>query len=150
MVQPNQLKNNQFKFELDYIPNVIYHTQTAVIPSISLDKPKLSTPHVNIGLGGTKLEFDPLIIEFIVDRELTNYIELYNWMIKIATTNKNDTHDSSADLHLLSGNLANGITLRFNHVHPIAISELSFDSKTTDPELLICSATFDYSDFEFV
>jgi len=150
MPQHNQLKSNQFKLNIDYIPNAIYHAQSCILPSIEIDKPIQNTPHFDLPLGGTKLEFSPLTFNFIVDRDLSNYIEIYEWLINIATTNKNDDHFSTANLHLLKGNLTGNKIIQFNDLHPTSLSELSFDSKSTDSEIVECSVNFAYSYFEFV
>ena len=81
--QPTNLNQlNVVSFETNFlrIPGVNYFCQRINIPGISLSSSVISTPFANIPIEGDVLEFEDLSIGFIVDEDMQNYLELYNWL----------------------------------------------------------------------
>ena len=77
--QPTQLdyaSPTQFKFSIVQLPKVEFFTTAANLPSITLADAIFPTPFTDIPVQGDKLTFDNLIISFIVDESLENYIQL--------------------------------------------------------------------------
>jgi len=70
----------QFRFGIHQLPKVEFFTTAINLPGISLGTATLSTPYKDIPLPGEKLEYGNLVIEFLVDEYLENYISLHNWM----------------------------------------------------------------------
>ena len=84
--QPTQLDNaspNQFKFSIMQLPKVEFFTTAANLPGITLADAIFPTPFTDIPVQGDKLTFDNLIISFIVDESLENYIQLHKWLYGI-------------------------------------------------------------------
>ena len=81
--QPTQLdyaSPTQFKFNIVLLPKVEYFTTACNLPSITLADAIFPTPFTDIPVMGDKLTFDNLIISFIVDESLENYVQLQNWL----------------------------------------------------------------------
>ena len=81
--QPTQLdyaSPTQFKFNIVQLPKVEYFTTACNLPSITLADAIFPTPFTDIPVMGDKLTFDNLIISFIVDESLENYVQLQNWL----------------------------------------------------------------------
>jgi hypothetical protein len=146
-IQNNLLTGVQFKFEIHNLPHTTFHCQTIIMPSIQLDQPVLATARRDAPMPGSKLSFDPLNIEFIVDADLKNYSELYNWMINIATKEPVMEFRSDATLHILKGDLTKQTDVRFVGCHPTMISELPFASNTNDSDLMVVTTIFNYDYF---
>ena len=84
--QPTQLdyaSPTQFKFSIVQLPKVEFFTTAANLPSITLADAIFPTPFTDIPVQGDKLTFDNLIISFIVDESLENYIQLHKWLYGI-------------------------------------------------------------------
>ena len=82
--QPDKLDYSsptQFRFILNQIPKVQFFVQTANIPGISLGEAVIPTPYKDIPYVGDKVTYENLSIQFLVDEQLENYIEIHNWMI---------------------------------------------------------------------
>ena len=75
------LRPNGFKFQIHNIPNVSYFCQAANIPEINLPNAIQPNPLVDIPHPGEKLEFGQLIIRFLIQEDMANYKELYDWLI---------------------------------------------------------------------
>lgn len=106
--------------------------------------------------------FEELTIEFIVDENLENYMEIHNWMRSIsAAITSNDAYQwrqdykeesrsnvSAATLQVLNNNNLNNFDVRFFDMFPISLSALPFDVTSSDNEFFTASATFKYSYYE--
>ena len=53
------------------------------IPSVTLGQADQYTPFVDIAVVGDKLQYGDFNITFIVDEQLKNYMEMYNWVKNI-------------------------------------------------------------------
>ena len=84
--QPTQLdyaSPTQFKFSIVQLPKVEFFTTACNLPSITLADAIFPTPFTDVPVQGDKLTFDNLIISFIVDESLENYIQLQKWLFGI-------------------------------------------------------------------
>lgn len=148
-VETNPLTTAQFKFEIEAFPHVTYNAQTVILPSMQVDGVQMNSPRRDIPLTGTKLNFDPFALTFIVDDKLNNYTELYNWLIKNVTENfDRRTHMSDATLHILNGDLTPNQKIKFFDCFPTMIAELPFESNANDSDVMECSTFFNFSHFK--
>ena len=87
--QPTQLdyaSPTQFKFSIVQLPKVEFFTTAANLPGITLADAIFPTPFTDVPVQGDKLTFDNLIISFIVDEALENYLQLHRWLYGIGFT----------------------------------------------------------------
>ena len=92
-LQPNEINQlNVVSFETNFtrLPNVNFFCQRINIPSIGLGLASQATPFSDIPVLGDKLLFEQLTLNFIVSEDLSNYLEIYNWLISIGFP-ENDT-----------------------------------------------------------
>ena len=75
--------STQWRLVFNRIPKTTWFCTAANIPGITLGEAMYPTPMVDINLTGDKLTFETLNITFIVDEELQNYRELWDWMVGI-------------------------------------------------------------------
>ena len=96
------LQKNNFRLLIDKVPTVEYFVRTANVPGISFSETPVAT---GIGLDayfpGDKVEFETLNVTFLVDEDLENYQEMYNWMTQIVPV------ADSADYQRLTGSTMN-------------------------------------------
>ena len=149
-IETNILKGYQYKFELDIFPHVSYHTQSVQLPSVTIDTPVFITPHRDMVLPGTKATFDPLNLTFLVDDQLNNFREVYNWILKM-TFDKASFKELRSDgvLHILNGDLTSKTSIKFINMHPTSLSELSFDSTQDEPDPQVAFITMEYDYYLF-
>lgn len=82
--QPEELdylRPNGFRFLIQSLPKVTYFCQAANIPALDLGAAVHPTPLVDIYKPGEKISFGDLNIKFMIQKDMANYIELYNWII---------------------------------------------------------------------
>ncbi len=76
----NILNDNDFRFEICELPNVTLFAQNFSIPGVSLGRAPVSTSNVDYYVPGEKIEYEDLVITFLVDEDMSNFIEIFNWM----------------------------------------------------------------------
>ena len=65
------------------IPKVEWFCTNVNIPGITLGEASYPTPMTDIGITGDKLTFETLTMTFLVDEELQNYRQLWDWLVGI-------------------------------------------------------------------
>ena len=80
----------QWRLAFNRLPKTTWFCTAANIPGISLGEAQYPTPMTDIMLTGDKLTFETLTITFIVDEELQNYRELWDWMVGIGAPKSHD------------------------------------------------------------
>ena len=74
---------NQWRIRFGRLPLVTWFCTNANIPGITLGEAQFPTPMSDMPISGDKLTFDTLNIQFIVDEELKNYREIWEWLVGI-------------------------------------------------------------------
>lgn len=170
LTNKNFLSPIGFLFLLDKAPKVSFLCQQAEIPSITLGSTDIPTGgYVNLPLE-TSAEYGELNLQFIVDEDLKNYLELHNWIRALGTpqdfnergtwiTQQNDgrtdTRDytddprySDATLQVLNNNNQANFNVVFKDLFPIRLDTISFDVTGSDNDYFTSTATFQYSLYE--
>ena len=75
--------STQWRLAFNRIPKTTWFCTAANIPGITLGESTFPTPMADMFITGDKLTFDTLSITFIVDEELQNYRELWDWIVVI-------------------------------------------------------------------
>ena len=80
----NFLAPTGFKFALKKSPGVAFFCNEANIPDLNLGIAVQPNYLKDIDRPGDKIQFGDLTIRFLVDEDLTNFMEIQNWMRGIA------------------------------------------------------------------
>jgi hypothetical protein len=164
-VNTSYLKPNSFKFVVAKLPNVTYTCQAANLPALTLGQAIQPTPFVDISHPGDKVQFGDFTIQFLVNEDLSNYKELYDWIVQIGvpsgSTNwgtslnrasvwpVNDPRGAFSDCALIVVNSNNipVVRIKFEDAFPISLEGLSFDITSSGMEYFTGVATFRYKVF---
>jgi hypothetical protein len=166
------LKPNGFKFQIHNLPNVSYFCQAANIPAIQIGAPEVETPLSKIPLPGDKLNYGDLVIRFLVQENMRNYTELYNWLIGLGFPNNHDEYTnwnksqayrfpavpekrlealgnfSDADFFILDSDNNPNVKITYYDVFPISLEGLDFDISTGQANFLQGIAAFKYRHYD--
>ena len=153
--QPTNLNQlNVISFETNFLrmPGVNYFCQRVNIPGITLSSSVISTPFANIPIEGDVLEFEDLTIGFIVDEDMQNYLELYNWLQSLGFPEKfpqydNETSSLKSDVNILiHTNKSNpNYSIVFKDVFPVSLGTIAFDTNATALDPVVIDAGFKYT-----
>lgn len=131
-------------------PNAQFSVQTASIPEISVEAAAFATPQGNIDISGDKVEFSPFSCTFLVDEQLENYYEIYEWLVGLVVEADGPAVRKTRDISLMVLNSHNNVSreIQFTDAYPTSLSTLDFDAKNTSIEYLVGDVTFNYSYFK--
>lgn len=166
------LRPNGFRFQIANIPNVSFFCQAANIPQMSIGTPEMQTPLANIPFPGDKLQFGELIIRFLIQEDMANYKELYDWLTglgfpenhqqftdfintqeyRAALGNKNKKESiaqvSDATLFVLDSNNNPNVKITFIDAFPTSLEGLDFDISQGAGDYFTGIAGFRYRTFK--
>ncbi len=161
-----------FVFLLEKARKVSFLCQQAEIPTMSISEIVVPTPgFVQLPLPDGQATFANLDIQFIVDENLENYMQIHNWMRAISTPDAyvdrfqwiddnsresslgSDTAQSfisDGTLQVLNNNNLANFDVTFRNMFPVALSSLPFDVTQTDNSYFTATATFQYTSYEML
>jgi hypothetical protein len=167
------LRPNAFRFGVKDIPNVSFTCQSANIPDIQLGYAVQPTPFVDIPTIGDKINFGELAIRFLISEDMSNYLELYRWIVAIGfpkdynqfstfvkdrpsrfpfVTKMDGTSEilaySDATLTILDSTNTAKVNIIFKNLFPTSLSALDFDIASGSVEYFTAIASFKYTIFE--
>ena len=76
-------QSNQFKVFMPIFPTTEWFVVRANVPSVTLGTADRYTPFVTIQMVGDHITYGDFNLTFIVDENLKNYMEMYNWVKNI-------------------------------------------------------------------
>ena len=167
----NQIKNRNFlsptgfKFTLSRAPKVAFFGNSVNIPSLTLGVAVQPTYLKDIDVPGDKIVFEDLVLRFIVDEDLSNYIEIQNWIRGLGYPEslkeiydwqterpKVDTSESGlmdlysdGTLTVLNSSQSANFKIVFKDLWPYNLTSLEFDATNTDIQYFTAEATFKYT-----
>jgi hypothetical protein len=155
------------------IPNASYTCQSANIPDIQLGYALQPTPFVDVPVIGDKLNFGELAIRFLISEDMSNYLELYRWLVALGfpndynqfstfvkdrpsrfpfVTRQDGTSEilaySDATLTILDSTNTAKVNIIFKNLFPTSLSALDFDIASGSVEYFTAIASFKYTIFE--
>ena len=156
-----------FKFGLKRAPAAAFFCNEANIPDMTLGIAEQPSYLRDIPVPGDKIQFGDLSIRFLVDEDLSNYMEIQNWIRGLGYPEtlkefddlekqdylygakpfdqRGDQIYSDGTLQILSSNLVPKFNVKFRDLFPYSLSTMSFDATDTDIEYFTADATFKYT-----
>ena len=160
-LQPNEINQlNVVSFETNFtrLPNVNFFCQRINIPSIGLGLASQATPFSDIPVLGDKLIFEQLTLNFIVSEDLSNYLEIYNWLISIGfpendtqfnlnNSNVDPIENLRSDMNIIiNTNKSNpNYNITFKDTFPVSLGSIELDAAATSLEPIILDVSFAYT-----
>jgi hypothetical protein len=170
-INKSVLNRNNFRLVIDKVPTVEYYVRTVNIPGVQFGE---TVQSAGVGLDaffpGDKASFDTLEVGFLVDEDLENFTEIYNWIDSIvplsdpalygtytetAVSSTNILQSQANDLNQYSDitlvvntnkNIPNRY-IRFHDCFPVALGSIDFESGAdSEPALVNVSFRFSYYD----
>ena len=155
----NQLNVVSFDVTFSRQPAVQYFCQRISLPSVVLGETNEPSPFMNLPLEGDTLTYEALTLSFIVDEDLTNYTEVYNWLTALGFPREysqfaalkepsaaSKTLSKYSDLTIvLHTNKSNpNYRIRFTDCFPTSLGSIGFDATPTGMDPIVVDATFNF------
>ena len=163
-INRNFLSQLDFKFLLYRCPNVTFFLQRVNIPGLNLQSAVQPNPFTNIPHSGDHIQFGPLSIEFKVDEDFANYIEISNWIRGLGFPEDYGQYKELKDgeqyldrgirsdisLMILNSTKNQNVEIIFHDCIPTSLSDLVFTTTDPDVDYIEALATFDYIWYEVI
>ena len=149
-----------FTFSLAKEPKVSFFCNSARIPELSLGTAIQPTYLKDIDIPEDKLTFGDFSLRFLVDEDMTNYMEIHNWMtglgfpeiasqftdiITEGSITDMKYQYSDGTLGILNSNYNTVAQVRFKDLFPVSLTSLEFDATQTDIQYFTADVTFKYT-----
>ena len=167
------LRPNAFRFSVKDIPNVSFTCQSANLPQLALGFALQPTPFTDIPRIGDKLDFGEFTIRFLISEDMSNYIEIYNWLVALGfpkdytqfnaliknrpsrfpfKVNQQGESEvlaySDATLTILDSTNTPKVNIIYKDIFPVSLEGLDFDIASAGVEYFTAIASFKYTLFE--
>tara|TARA_A100001201_G_scaffold4082_3_gene8650 strand:+ start:766 stop:1278 length:513 start_codon:yes stop_codon:yes gene_type:complete len=152
----NFLSPVAFRFTCDILPQTEFYCQSANLPGVSIAAPEVSTPFGPNYVAGDRVEYEELNIRMIIDENLKNFSEIYEWITGLGISENFERYqerarkglDAQGVLTILTGSNVPQVEIHFRKMFPISISGLQFDISNTDIVYLTADMSFRYNNYQ--
>ena len=172
---PRQIENRNFlsptgfKFTIVKSPKVAFFCNQANIPDLTLGVAVQPSYFKDIDQPGDKVTFGDLNLQFLVDEDLKNYMEIQNWIRGMGfPEDAKEAHDiqmtgnrsmdlysrrwqnmfSDGTLQILSSSMVAKFQVVFRQMFPYSLTTLDFDATATDIDYFTANVSFKYLIYE--
>ena len=163
----NFLSPTGFKFIMDKAPKVSFFGNQINIPQMTLGVAEQPTYLRDIPLPGDKIQFEDLTLRFLVDENLDNYMEIFNWIRALGfpesleeiyqwqekdfsvkqPDRSTESFYSDATLEILTSSQNPNFKIKFQDCWPTTLSTLEFDATSEDISYFTADVSFKYTIF---
>jgi hypothetical protein len=153
-----------FTFTLKRSPNLNFYAVDANIPSLEIGAIKVGTPFSNLKIPGDRADWGSFRLTFKVDEDMANYLEIFNWIVKLSFPDNfsqyasiasmgdgtGEKTTSDATLSILNSSMNSNIEVIFRDIFPVSISDVNFTATDTTVNYVTATVEFNYTYFTLV
>lgn len=140
-----------FKMEFEIFPDVDFYCQAVNFPDISVPFTEVPTRFRSFPIiGGGGVSYGDLQATFIIDEDMHNYAEIFNWIrINGQSENSAPLNLSSARIQILTSNFNHNLVADFQYLFPYSLSQIQFDATIGEESVITAQASFKYAQMSF-
>ena len=164
----NFLSPSGFQFNLARAPKVDFFSNSTRIPGIQLGNIDVGNYLKSIPVPGDQIQFEDLTLQFLVDENMENYLEIHNWIYSLGYPKSVDQFGdliraddnqfvidnlrqfSDGTLTVLNSNFVPMSYIKFKDLFPVSLSTLEFTASETDYSYFTATVTFKYLIYEIL
>jgi hypothetical protein len=156
-IVPNFFSPLEFRVTIKRLPNVEFFTQRSMIPSISTNPIVQPTRFNPVFQTPDQVNFSNLDLTFIVDEDLNNYTEIFDWMISSAfpenhnqfrqIANSEEGLFSDISVIIMNSKKNSNIEVSYKNCFPISLSDIQLNTTDQDVTYPEVTASFQYDTF---
>lgn len=143
--------NHLFEITKPGMKTFNFQCQSVMLPGFSAGTVGGASPKIgDFAIIGTTATYGDLVLSILLDEKMDSYFELYKWLKELIEPEKGNPvsfKDSVAEaiLFITTNNKSfMDFSVEFHQIWPYAVSEIPFDTTTTDDAPLTFTATFKY------
>lgn len=153
----NNLNAAEFQFAIERIEGVTFTAQRVTLPGLSGGIVKVPSPFNETNRSYDKIEYSPLSLSFLINEDLSNYLEIINWMLGIGAP---ENHNQYAVINNSVEGIESDITvtiynnqknpvkkITYFNCMPIDISEIELSLSETESTVAQATVSFAFDKF---
>ena len=169
----NYLSPVNFDLLINKLPKTKYFCVGATLPGINFSEAQHNTTlAIESYLPGDKITFDPLTVNFVVDEDMKNYQEIFNWIMQLGPghdtddfrelvgsvkqstgiydNRSGDMTEMYSDATLVINTSANNPNMYFSFedCFPTSLGSIEFATDQSEVEYSVCDLTLRYTLFK--
>lgn len=160
----NILQETKYLVSFNRIPDTVFFIQNCNIPGIFSSPASQATPFMDINRAPDKITYEPFIISFIVNEDLSSWVAIHNWLrglgfpttfdeynrlkIENPDTNTNEPQYSQATLTILSALNNPKLRIKFRDIFPVSLTGINLSTVSSADQIPVATATFKYTYFD--
>jgi len=157
----NFLESNRFMLIIPSFESTRFYSQTFQLPALSMQNAGADSPFSRMNFAGDKAEFSPVSFEFMVDEQMTNYQEIYEWIMNIGYVRSFDDYknfklksrqqplgEQDIKIILLDSKNHPVKTFTFLNAIPVSLSGTEISTQVNEAQYVRASVSFVYDYFE--
>lgn len=138
-----------------------FFCQAVNVPGVSKNRPVQTTPFVDLKIPGDKLQFDDLIVTFLLDDQLQAWKEIFYWLQGVTFPEEFNQYENlrhlsryseqvpfpqyaDAELTILSTINKPTVKFKFKDCFPTQLSGIPLDIREDASHTMTATATFNY------
>ena len=164
----NYLSPVNFDLLITKLPKTRYFCTGVTIPSVNFTEALMNTRlAIESALPGDKITFDPLTVKFVVDEDMKNYQEIFDWIMKLGpgvdpadfssltkqvktgttVTTAGDDLEMYSDATLMINTSSNNANIEINFIDcfPTTLGSIEFTTDASDVTYAVCDLTLRYT-----
>ena len=154
----NYLSSAGFKIIFKRLPHVEFFSNKILLPSVTTNAVKTDTPLRAYYSTGDHLAYADLDLTFIIDENMKNYREIYDWLKGIGSPDNLEQYDQLADsqdgttsditILILNSHKNPNLEVTFLNAQPIGLTPVSLDLSNQDVLYPEATVTLRYDAFD--
>lgn len=157
----NLIGDNNFHFEIRELPRVSLFAQNFSVPGINLGRAARATSNVDYHVPGDKIEYEDLVVTFLVDEYMHNFIEIFNWMVALGYPEKTNqfkklnehytpyTETSDIVMTATTNKFNPHTRIHFVDCFPTDLNPIDFSNAEDTVNPILSTVMFEYSYYYF-
>lgn len=154
----NYLSTGGFAIKIARLPNVEFFSQKVLLPGVTANPVETQTPLRKFYSVPDHLNYADLDLTFIIDENMENYREIYEWLKGIGTPDNLEQYDklknsvdgdqSDITIMLLNSHKNPNVEFTFSNAFPIGLTPISLDLAQQDVVYAEATVTMRYDAFD--
>lgn len=151
-----------FQVVMEDLPEFVNNIVSIEMPGIRVDAPNVANPFISIPVPGDHIDRDDLSIQFLVNENYENYLDIYSWLIAISFPRSTEQYTQLINEKLKVKKVKYDLSIivlsnKFNPIgkftfvdcFPSSLSSLVFETGRSDGYQHTATSVFKYSYFYF-
>lgn len=155
-LRQNFFSPKNYRLVIQRLPHVEYFATEVVIPGLTMNPATQGSPFSTVYRPGDRAEFGTLDVTFLVDEDLNNYQNIFNWIIGMTYPSEfsqytnlieGDGLYSDATVVTQDSSKTSNVEFVFNDIFPISLGSITMNQQEEDVTYASATVTFQVNNY---